>query len=205
MFSHVNRRTSPIISQTIPVTTPTGLMNFRLNRLIPPTSISTSTVPPPPPINDTKKKMIWGEPTWLFLHTIAQKAHEETFFIIRRDLLRYIYAICSNLPCPFCASHAKTYLDSVNFNTIQTKEELKNVMYTFHNVVNARKGYAMFKQEDLDAKYASAITVNIFNNFIRHFNDKHRAPGMIADDLFRSKLSIDITEWFRANSNYFAQ
>ena len=192
MFSLASRRTNPVIG-------PFNMMNFRLNQL----ALPPSPVIHAPPLNDTGKKMLWGEPTWFFLHTIAYKVNPETFFVVKRDLLRYIYAICTNLPCPFCASHARTYLDGVNFNAIQSRDELRMLIFTFHNVVNSRKGYPIFRLEDLDTKYSTAITFNMFNNFIKYFSDKHRAPGLIADDMFRAKLCVDITNWFRANYQFF--
>jgi hypothetical protein len=199
MFSLTKRRTNPVKQNDDQIDRPFSMMNFRLNR----PSAPPLALPPPPRVNDTGKKMIWGEPTWFFLHTIAHKVKPETFFIVKRDLLRYVYAICTNLPCPFCASHAKTYLDSVNFNAIQSRDELRMLIFTFHNVVNSRKGYTIFKLEDLDAKYSTAITLNMFNNFIKHFSDKNRAPGLIADDMFRAKLCMDITSWFRTNYQFF--
>ena len=87
----------------------------------------------------------------------------------------------------------------------QTKTDLKLLLFAFHNEVNKRKGYTLFNIGDLDSKYSLAITVRIFNNFIQHFKDKHRAPGMIADDLFRSNLSAEITNWFRENSRHFSE
>jgi hypothetical protein len=198
MFSLTSRRTNPVITGG---EKPFNTMNFRLSR--PPVPPPPWSVSQPPKVNDTGKKMIWGEPTWFFLHTIAHKVKHDTFFVIKRDLLRYIYAICTNLPCPFCASHARTYLDSVNFNAIQSRDELRMLVFTFHNVVNSRKGYPIFKLEELDTKYSTAITINMFNNFIKYFSDKHRSPGLIADDMFRAKLCIDITSWFRDNYQFF--
>ena len=201
MFSQANRRTHPLLqnnSNTIP-----GLyMNLRVNRVNPTPPLNLD---PPRPVVPETKKMIWGEPTWFFLHTMAQKVNDDSFVIVRQSLLRYIYSVCTNLPCPFCAAHAKIYLDSVNFNTIQTKTDLKLLLFAFHNEVNKRKGYTLFNIGDLDSKYSLAITFRIFNNFIQHFKDKHRAPGMIADDLFRSNLSAEITNWFRENSRHFSE
>jgi hypothetical protein len=161
------------------------------------------TVVPPvvqPPAHDAKK-MLWGEPTWFFLHTIAHKVRD--FNAVRVGLLGIIYQVCTNLPCPMCSQHAKTYLDSINFNTIQTKEQLKHMLFTFHNVVNARKGVPLFSSSELDAKYSLAVTRNIFSNFIGYFKDRHRSPGMIADDLFRSRLALNFVTWFNKNGAYF--
>ena len=53
---------------------------------------------PAPPDPNAKKPMVWGEPTWFFLHTISEKVKPESFGIVRVDLLRHIYNICTNLP-----------------------------------------------------------------------------------------------------------
>ena len=136
------------------------------------------------------------------LQTI-NKVKNDSFGIVRFELLKHIYNICTNLPCPYCAAHAKIYLNSINFNSISTKEELKLMLFTFHNVVNVKKHRPLFPIGDLDAKYSRANTRNIFKYFIVHFNDTYRSPGMIADDLFRKQLSMSITEWFNLNTIHF--
>ena len=85
------------------------------------------------------KKMDWGEPTWFLFHTLAEKVKEEEFQNIRVELLNIIYSICSNLPCPVCSTHAKQHLNGTNFNNIQTKQQLKDFFFHFHNIVNQRK------------------------------------------------------------------
>lgn len=188
MFSQTSRRTYNT----------TFIMN------IPPPPIQYSRTPSLPPSQSTqteKKKMIWGEPTWWFLHTIAHKVND--FNKVRSGLLDIIYRTCTNLPCPICANHAKSYLNSINFNTIKTQEELKQMLFTFHNVVNAKKNVPLFSISELDSKYSLANTRNIFNNFILHFRDHYRSPGLISDDLFRQRLSNQFVEWFNKNAVYF--
>ena len=180
---------------------PGMLMGFRVP-LYKPIEVS-SPLPPPPSQPEQKKTMIWGAPTWFFLHTIAEKVKPESFAIVRGDLLKHVYNVSTNLPCPYCAKHAKMYLDSINFNAITTKEEFKMMLFTFHNTVNAKKNYPLFTTDELDAKYALANTSRIFNHFIVHFNDSYRAPGMIADDLFRRQLCKALIEWFSRNNIHF--
>ena len=172
-------------------------MSFRVTILKQPPVVEIA------PEASTKKQMVWGEPTWFFLHTIAEKVKNESFVIVRFELLKHIYNVCTNLPCPYCSAHAKIYLNSINFNTISTKEELKYMLFAFHNAVNARKHNPVFPIEDLDTKYSKANTRNIFKHFITHFNDTYRSPGMIADDLFRKQLSKSLVEWFNSNSIHF--
>jgi hypothetical protein len=186
----------------------TRSLSLNNNGVVMPMSFSIPILKQPPiveiaPEASTKKQMIWGEPTWFFLHTIAEKIKNESFGIIRFDLLKHIYNICTNLPCPYCSAHAKIYLNSINFNVISSKEELKQMLFIFHNEVNVKKNRNLFPIEELESKYSRANTSNIFKHFILHFNDTYRSPGMIADDLFRKQLSKALVEWFNTNSIHF--
>ena len=119
------------------------------------------------PQEPEKKKMKWGQPVWFFFHTIAEKVKPESFAIIRMELLQLVTSICKNLPCPTCSQHAVTYLANTNINTIQTKDQLIDFFYTFHNDVNKRKGFAQFPRELLQEKYSKANTLNIINHFFQ--------------------------------------
>jgi hypothetical protein len=165
-----------------------------------PPSPSPSSLPTtlPPPI----KKMQWGEPTWIFLHTMSQKVKEEHFNIIRIELLQMIYNTCSILPCPDCANHAISYLNQINFNALQTKKQLIDLIYTFHNEVNQRKQFEIFPYENLD-KYSKAITVNVINNFLYVIQNKSSNNKMIANELYRKRIIISIKEWLYKNINHF--
>ena len=166
-------------------------------------SIQPQITQPPPPPEPPAKKVKWGEPTWFLFHTLSVKIKEEYFHLIRQDLLNQIYGICINLPCPDCANHAKTYLDGINFNTIQTKNDFKKLFHTFHNVVNQRKGYDFFPYERLDEKYSNAITTNIIQNFMIHFSDRNRSLKLLATDLHRQRLCESLKIWFNNNIMYF--
>lgn len=155
------------------------------------------------PEKPTKKTMIWGEPTWYVIHTLAHKVKKEDFDFICKELLQLFYNICTNLPCPDCAGHATTYLNNINFSSIQTKEQLKHVFYNFHNSINKRKNYELFPYEDLDEKYSKANTINIINNFLYYFQDKSTSNKMIATEMYRSRIILRIKEWLSKNINHF--
>ncbi len=173
-----------------------------------PTSLPSEPLPKMNMIDSNLVKstetMKWGKPTWFLLHTLAEKIDSAKFIEIRKQFLDIIYSICSNLPCPDCANHAKTYLDGINFNTIYTKEDMKNMLFIFHNMVNQRKGYAVFSREELDSKYSTAITVNIINNFLIHSLTKNSAPQMISNDMFRRRIIQNVQEWLTQNIHCFA-
>lgn len=151
----------------------------------------------------TKKTMRWGEPVWFFLHTLAHKIKPDSFSILRNDLLKQVYTICTNLPCPDCSVHSKNYLNGVNFNNIKTKENLKDMLFEFHNSVNKRKGFSLFAKDQLDVKYEQANFIAIINYFVTVFLDKHASPRMISDDIYRSRLTFSIREWLLANKSHF--
>ena len=148
------------------------------------------------------KKMKWGEPTWILFHTLAEKVNENTFSQIRVELLNTIYSICANLPCPDCAEHATTYLNGINFRTIQTKEQLKYILYTFHNTVNAKKGVELFPIAQLD-KYSQMNLINVIYTFIPYLQDKSNSIRMIANDFHRTRMVSQLKIWFNTYISYF--
>jgi hypothetical protein len=160
-------------------------------------TITQAPTSPPP------KKMKWGEPTWFFMHTMAQKIKPEYFQQVRQGLLSQINSICRNLPCPDCAAHAAQYLDKSNFNRIQSKDELILFLYDFHNSVNLRKGLPQFPKEELYDKYSKANTVNIIQYFIFHFADKSKSIRMISNDMYRMRITKLLKEWLNSNLQFF--
>ncbi len=173
--------------------------------VLPPTRTITRNVVEQPAATDTTKpkKMKWGEPTWYLFHALAEKVKEDRFQAIRAELLNTIYVICKNLPCPMCANHATQYMNAINFNTIQTKKDLIDLLWNFHNEVNKRKNFAVFPYEELSEKYSRANLINIIQVFMVHFKDKHASLRMIADDMYRQQISTKMQDWFRKNIQNF--
>jgi len=167
------------------------------------TNSAEPVVPEAPAELKRPKSMKWGEPTWFFFHTIAEKVKEEKFDIIRKELLNLVYSICANLPCPDCASHASEYMNGINFNTIKTKQNFKDLLFTFHNAVNEKKGFEKFPYDKLDEKYSKAVFVNIVQNFLMHFQNKHSSIHMIANDLHRSRVVEQVKTWLQENIIHF--
>ena len=151
-------------------------------------------------------KMVWGEPTWFLLHSLAEKIKPEHFAnnTTRQDVLNVIYTICTNLPCPECSEHAKKYLtQTVGYTAIRTKDELKNMLFAFHNYVNQRKRYPIFSRDELDEKYARANIKKIIYNFLIHYQEGSKNPNMISNELFRARIISQLMDWFKSNLNLF--
>jgi len=183
------------------------IMNFSAN--IPSNIINTSLQSPQPqpqpqPVPEKKiPTMLWGKPTWYLFHTLAEKVNETNFLKIRSELLNIIYAICVNMPCPKCAEHAKKYLNGINFNSIQNKEDLKLLFFNFHNYVNGQKKIELFKYEDL-IQYKNADLTNIINVFIFEYNRKSKNIRFLTDELHREQIVTRIRNWFFQNIQYFS-
>ena len=193
-FSVISRNTS---SKNI------QMGNFsKIAKIVNQTRINNIPVNQLPIQPDQPKKMKWGEPVWLLLHTLCEKVKLDSFSEIRQGFLNIIYIICTNLPCPECSAHAKTYLDGNQFIAIQTKDQLIRFIFDFHNSVNSRKGFPIFKYQDLQ-KYSTAITVNIIYNFMNSYNVKNHSIHMISNDVYRGRMIETIKKWFNQNIDNF--
>lgn len=162
-----------------------------------------TTIQPQSNKNEQKKVMAWGEPMWIFFHSIAHFVSEEQFPFLRNELLNFIFSICSNLPCPTCSGHAIEYLNKTNFINIQTKQQLKDALFVFHNNVNKRKNYEMFEYSNLDEKYKRANFLNVVNNFINVYSSKTNSLKMISEDFHRSRLIRKFKNWIVDNIRFF--
>ena len=215
IFTHP--RTNAYVYQNNPTNIPMIFSNTNMAKRYTTPTVQTQVTPKPqpklrdltnPPVNPDiappkKKSMKWGEPTWFLFHTLAEKVKDEAFPYIRTELLTIISTICKNLPCPDCAGHATEYINGINFNNIQTKEQLKDMLYVFHNVVNQRKMFPLFPREQLESKYSQANTIAIIQNFMVHFQDKHASIRMIANDFHRNNIADQMKKWFNENIQYF--
>lgn len=184
-------------------------INKRLNRMVnipvltpelPITKIDPAQYAPSNPSENPSKKVYWGQPTWFLFHTMAHKIKDDLFNEKRLELLNIIYTICCNLPCPDCANHAKEYLDSINYLTIYSKQQLKDTLFHFHNTVNQRRGTELFLYTNLDEKYNTAIMRNIIVNFMSHFDRKGK---LLPDSMQRDRHIIYLKKWFNANIHIF--
>lgn len=156
--------------------------------------------PKPVPIGP---KLLWGPAIWYMLHTTAEKIKEESFKSLKGVLLKHIYSICSNLPCPTCSTHAVQYLKKVDLNKIHTKEDLKKMLFLFHNDVNKRLGKQEFTYLELNEKYSKCNYSNVLNVFFKYFQDKHKTVNMLSNDMYTQRISNKILEWILNNRQHF--
>lgn len=155
------------------------------------------------PTNQKKDTMLWGAPTWYFLHTIAAKIKPAEFQQYKLQILELIKNICYNLPCPSCTEHAKQYIQRMNPTSIICKDDLIKFLFVFHNNVNERKHKPVFSYEELIEKYKNANLINITNNFLYYFKMEHHSVRMIADGMHRRRMAKNIQDWLHTNIHNF--
>lgn len=143
----------------------------------------------------------WGPPTWIFMHTLAEKIKEDSFPIIGQQVIIQIIQMCANLPCPDCASHAKLFWSKVKTGNILCKSDLVNLLFVFHNTVNKRKHLPPFKIESL-SYYKSKNIIETFNNFARNFNT-YGNMNLISESFHRSRFLVSMRNWLMNNLQHF--
>jgi len=143
----------------------------------------------------------WGPPTWIFLHTLAEKIKEESFPIIGPNLIMAIMQICYNLPCPDCTLHAKTFWSKVKTANIRSKTDLINLLFVFHNIVNKRKNLPPFKYVDLQY-YKTRNIIETHNQFARNFNT-HGNMKLLNETFHRNRMLSSFKSWFMKNLYHF--
>jgi hypothetical protein len=143
----------------------------------------------------------WGPPTWIFMHTLAEKIKEDQFAIIGPQIIANIMQICFNLPCPDCAEHSKVFWSNVKIENIKNKIDLINVLYVFHNCINKRKNNRPFKYDSLNV-YKTQSVINTFNNFARNFTTKGNMK-LIMESFHRGRLLTSLKGWLMVNIGAF--
>jgi hypothetical protein len=193
MFSLARRKTTQ--------QQPAPQMHFGY-RQIPTTTYVVNKPVSPVQQQENLPKMKWGRPIWTFFHVMAQKVKPEYFNLVIQDFLKNVLLVCATLPCPICSTHASEYMRSINMNNIRTKDDLINLFFNFHNVVNQRKGYAVL-QKDQIPKYETANTIAAIKSFVYAFEDKSRSIKLMADDIARARISSQFKFWINSNIQYF--
>lgn len=145
----------------------------------------------------------WGPCTWYLFHTLAEKIKSEHFIELKNEILSNIIKICSNLPCPECAGHASNKLKSLNLNSIQTKNDLKNVLLSFHNDVNTRLNKRQWNETQLNDKYVLANTSQVVKYFTQIWNKPNSNPRLLSHNYHKKRVVLDFMKWWNINYSKF--
>jgi hypothetical protein len=132
----------------------------------------------------------WTHATWNLFHSIPEKIKKEEFEHLRDDIIHFIKGICNRLPCPECAVHAGIFMNNVNTNNIRSPEELKKVMFIFHNNVN-KKTKKPIQNEDVLEKYKHMKFHNVLNNFFGTFTNSTKGNFTFMSENYNRKVFLD--------------
>jgi hypothetical protein len=122
-------------------------------------------------------KSVWGPATWTMLHCLVLKIKDDANNM--EELKTMITYICDNLPCPYCASHARTIIQKSNFNKIQDILSLRVFVFQLHNNVNERLKKPKMEYSEHLERYKNVNLVDVINTFIKAYNNNTGTTMML--------------------------
>lgn len=143
---------------------------------------------------------IWGPPTWIFLHTLAEKIDEVFYSKYHKETNRHILNICNFLPCPECSKHASVYLKKYLINKIKKKEDLKKLLLKFHNSVNSRKNKP--QHSDLTIYKKNNLFISYTNFKIQYTKQRH-GYNLFIQTFQRKNVIKSLEEMFNLHKDKF--
>ena len=146
---------------------------------------------------------VWGPAVWTLFHTLIEKMNPDAYPHVINSMFGMIVRICKFLPCPDCSNDASNFLAKIKLNNYKTKNEFKNMLYLFHNWVNAKKRKQLYNHSHL-VKYANLNLIYVINNFISKYNTKGNMK-LLTESFQRTFVVKDFLNWFKSYSRAFVQ
>ena len=147
-------------------------------------------------------KEVWGNTTWYLFHGIAEKINSEHYNSCKNIIEELTKLICMSLPCPDCSKDAVAIINSVNFDTINSKDELKQLYFKFHNHVNKKLKKPQFDINSLDDKYKNINLSAIYNNFFIIYSSNSNIPQMMSASFHRQNNLTKIRNLLQSLNEY---
>lgn len=147
----------------------------------------------------------WGNVTWIFLHTFAEKINPRFYESNVGFIFDLIKRICVNLPCPDCSKHADTFFNNIHIGSISTHDRFKSLIWDFHNTVNSRLGVQIETPKIMD-KYTTISMSTALIDFKSYYSiryNTHIEMGFGNNDAVRIRLTNVIINWMRQYWNAF--
>jgi hypothetical protein len=144
---------------------------------------------------------VWGPAVWTLFHTLIEKLNPDLYPQVKDSLFNIILRICNFLPCPECSRDASNFLAKTNLKDLKTKTEFKNMLYLFHNYVNAKKRKQLYNYSNMN-KYANLNLLNVINNFIKKYSTKGNM-NLITESFQRTLVIQDFIKWIKTHSRAF--
>lgn len=149
-------------------------------------------------------KNVWGPPTWQLIHCMAVKAKDTMTPAQVQELMRVIERIVSNLPCPVCSTHAKSYFKQNNYLRLTTLEQLRYFLFVFHNNVNVRLKKSVITYEEHNLIYQNLnMDIVVKNMFQIYQNMNSTNVTMMLYSFHRNSILQDLNKYFMNNHSLF--
>ena len=146
--------------------------------------------------------LLWWTYTWILFHTLAEKIKEEEFENEKENLIKYIRNICDVLPCPDCSSHATHLLKYYDYKFIKNKNDFKNFLFEFHNIVNKKRQINQQKTDILKI-YEKAIFYKVLYSWKNVFNVNGVNSRMLTENMRRNRVKKDFITYINNNKHKF--
>jgi hypothetical protein len=144
---------------------------------------------------------IWGPPIWTLFHTLSEKINPHLYTQVINSMFGIIIRICKYLPCPECSKDASNFLAKIKIHEYKTKNDFKNMIYLFHNYVNAKKRKPLFNSANIN-KYSNLNLGVVISKFIENYNTKGNMK-LLTESFQRSLVIKDFIKWFKIYSRAF--
>ena len=145
-------------------------------------------------------KSVWGPATWTMLHCLVLKIKDDATNI--EQLKKIIASICDNLPCPYCASHARTIIQKSNFSKIQDLLSLRVFVFQLHNKVNERLKKPQMEYSEHLERYKNSNLVDVINTFIKAYNN-NSGTTMMLYSFHKKQTTEQLKNYFRAYASLY--
>jgi hypothetical protein len=149
------------------------------------------------------QKSVWGPATWKLLHCMVLNANNDIQPSQLIDLKNIILRIVSNLPCPYCTSHAINHISKSNFNNIQNINDLRVFIFQFHNKVNQQLNKKLITYEEHNDIMCKLNFKQVIIDFINIYQSKNAGVTMMLYNFHRKLMVQDMYKYFKLNSKVF--
>jgi hypothetical protein len=146
---------------------------------------------------------VWGPAVWTLFHTLAEKINPDAYRYVIGSMFGIIVQICKVLPCPDCSRDASQFLAQIKLDDYKTKVDFKNLIYLFHNWVNAKKRKPLFNYANM-YKYEHLNLTLVIKDFIAKYNTKGNMK-LLTESFQRGFVVKNFISWFKTYSRAFVK
>ena len=146
----------------------------------------------------------WGQPTWLFFHTFIEQIDDDFYSLKHIEILKIIKEICSVLPCPYCQEHAVQYMRNIRPRNVSTREQMRELLYNFHNRVNIRLNKQIFTKNEL-TNYQKIDFIRVVKRFEAVMSKNYTLNRAFNEHMFRKRTIKKTIDFIRRNLSHFSR